>query len=222
LAAEHDLFVLEDAAQAHGASYQGRRVGSLGHAAAFSFYVTKNLAAYGEGGMVTTNDDALAARLRLLRNHGRADKADHVLVGFNSRLHELQAAILRVKLRYLEAWNQRRRDIARRYQERLQGLPLRLPGERAGCQHVYHVFATRVADRDRLCRALQQAHIGYALHYPMPANRQPAMAPWGLGDCRLPVSEQLAREILGLPIHPLLSDEQIDYVCDTVAAAWSQ
>ncbi|MCD6351350.1 MAG: DegT/DnrJ/EryC1/StrS family aminotransferase, partial [Armatimonadetes bacterium] len=163
IAAEHDLFVLEDAAQAHGAQYQGQPVGSLGHAGSFSFYVTKNLSAYGEGGIVTTNDDDLAAQIRLLRNHGRSEKAEHVVVGFNSRLHELQAAILLVKLKYFPQWNERRRQIAAYYNDRLADLPLSLPVEREGCRHAYHIYGTRTTERDRLKQAFEQADIGYSL-----------------------------------------------------------
>lgn len=219
LADEHGLFVLEDAAQAHGARYHGRPVGSLGHAASFSFYVTKNLSAYGEGGMVTTNDDNIAERLRLFRNHGRAAKSDHVVVGYNSRLHEIQAAILLVKLRRLEEWNRRRREIAAIYMERLADLPLRLPVEREGCRHAYHVYGTRVEEREGVLEAFEAAGIGYALHYPKPAHRQPALARWGLNDISTPVSDEAAKQILGLPIHPTLSDEQIGYVCDVLAEA---
>lgn len=219
LAAEHDIFVLEDAAQAHGAEYRGRKVGSLGHAAAFSFYVTKNLGAYGEGGMVTTNDDAIAHKLRLLRNHGRAGKADHVAVGYNSRMHELQAAILRLKLRHLPAWNERRRQIAATYGERLANLPLRLPTELPHCRHAWHIYGTRLPDRQRLIAALDRAGIGYALHYRLPAHKQPAMTPWALDKAPTPVTDEAATQILGLPIHPLLSDEQIDYVCQVVRTA---
>jgi len=219
LATEHGLFVLEDAAQAHGAMYAGRAVGGLGHGGSFSFYVTKNLSAYGEGGMVTTNNDELADGVRLLRNHGRTAKSEHVVVGFNSRLHELQAAVLLVKLQRMDQWNARRREIAARYQERLGDLPIRLPVERSECNHVYHIYGTRTPDRDRLKEVLDEAEIGYSLHYPKPAHRQPAMAPWGLDRCETPVSDQAARQILGLPIHPFLSDAQIDHVCDVLAEA---
>lgn len=219
LAADHGLFVLEDAAQAHGAMYEGRAVGGLGDAGSFSFYVTKNLSAYGEGGMVTTNSDALAEAVRLLRNHGRTAKSEHVVVGFNSRLDELQAAILLVKLQRMDEWNERRRQIAARYRERLGDLPIGLPAERPGCRHAYHIYGTRTPDRDRLKQALDEAEIGYSLHYPKPAHRQPAMAPWGLDRCETPVSDEAAQQVLGLPIHPFLSDAQIDRVCEVLAEA---
>lgn len=216
IAEAQGIFVLEDACQAHGAEYHGRRAGALGHAAAFSFYVTKNLAAYGEGGMVTTNDEDLAEKVRLLRNHGRTGKADHALVGFNGRMQEVQAAILRVKMKHLDRWQQRRREIAALYAEALSDLPLRLPTEAPGCRHAYHLYMTRCADRDALKETLEAAGIGYALHYATPAHRQPAFRAWGLGEASLPVTERAAKEILGLPIHPMLTDDQISYVCETV------
>lgn len=219
LAREHDLFVLEDAAQAHGAAYKGRRVGSLGHAAAFSFYVTKNLSAYGEGGMVTTNDDEIADRVRLLRNHGRADKADHVIVGFNSRLHEIQAAILRVKFRRLPEWNARRRQIAAAYNQRLRSTALQLPVERPGSEHVYHIYAVRTPERAKLIEALDQAGVGYALHYLTPASRQPALKPWRLDEAPIPRTEEAAAQVIGLPVHPYTSDEQVQYVCEVIEQA---
>lgn len=216
LAEEKGLSVLEDACQAHGAEYRGRRAGALGHAAAFSFYVTKNLSAYGEGGMVTTDDPELAEKVRLLRNHGRTAKADHALVGFNGRMQEAQAAILRVKMKHLDEWQRRRREIAATYAQALSDLPLVLPEEAAGCRHAYHLYMVRCAQRDALMRSLEAAGIGYALHYSTPAHRQPAFEPWGLPEVSLPVTERAAQEILGLPIHPMLTDEQIGYVCETV------
>lgn len=216
IAEANSIFVLEDACQAHGAEYRGRRAGALGHAAAFSFYVTKNLSAYGEGGMVTTNDGELAEKVRLLRNHGRTAKADHTLVGFNGRLQEVQAAIIRVKMKYLDRWQQRRRDIATIYAQALSDLPLTLPMEAPGCRHAYHLYMVRCADRDALKECLEAAGIDYALHYATPAHRQPAFQAWELPKIFLPATERAAAEILGLPIHPMLTDEQISYVCETL------
>ena len=221
LAAERDIFVLEDAAQAHGAVYHGRRVGALGHAAAFSFYVTKNLSAYGEGGMVTTDSDEIADRVRLLRNHGRTQKAEHTVVGYNGRMHEIQAAILRVKFRRFEQWTARRRQIAAVYNERLADLPVRLPAEAHGCQHAYHIYAVRTPERDRLREALEAAEIGYSLHYLTPASKQPAMHPWRLHEADIPVTEEAAAQVIGLPVHPYTTDEQVEYVCETVRHAFS-
>ena len=215
LAAEHDLFVLEDGAQAHGATYHGRMSGSLGHAGAFSFYVTKNLSAYGEGGMVTTDDPALVEQLLMLRNHGRSGTG-HAIVGYNGRVQEVQAAVVRVKLKRFAQWQARRRAIAARYNEALAGLPLRVPFEAEGCGHAYHLYMVRPDDRERLKAGLEEAGVSYAIHYPLPANRQPAMAPWGLNDVVLPVSDRLADEVLALPIHPMLKDDQIGHVIDTV------
>lgn len=215
LAAAHDLFVLEDAAQAHTATYKGRRTGALGHAGIFSFYVTKNLSAYGEGGMVTTNDDHIAEQVCMLRNHGRSE-GGHAIVGYNGRLQEVQAAVIRVKKRYLEGWQARRRAIAARYAESLGDLPLTLPVERPGCGHAYHIYMTRSDDRDSLRAALEEAGVGYSMHYATPAHQQPAFAPWGLSGVSLPVTEATAAQILGLPVHPMLSDDQIGYVIDTL------
>ncbi len=220
LAVEHDLFVLEDAAQAHGASYHGAMSGALGHAGAFSFYVTKNLSAYGEGGMVTTGDASLVDSLRMLRNHGRS-ATGHSIIGYNGRMQEVQAAVLRVKLKRFVEWQARRRAIAARYNEALADLPLRLPFEAEDCRHAYHLYMVRLDDRDRLKAALEDAGVAYAIHYPTPANRQPAMAPWGLNDVVLPVSDRAAEEVLALPIHPMLTDDQIGHVIDTVFRALS-
>ncbi len=221
LAEEREIFVLEDAAQAHGALYKGRVAGSLGHAAAFSFYVTKNLGAYGEGGAVTTNSPTIAERVRLLRNHGRTEKAVHAVMGFNERLHELQAVVLRAKLKRLPEWNARRRQIAEYYLRELSGLPLRLPVPAQDCQPAWHLFVIRTKQRDRVIEAFEQAGIGYAIHYATPVHRQPAVRPWGLDNVSLPNTEAAAEEVLAIPVHPLLSDAQVEFVCQVIRRALS-
>lgn len=220
LAAKHNFHLIEDAAQAHGASYRGAKTGSLGIAAGFSFYPTKNLGALGDGGAVVTNDAALARRIRLIRNYGSEKKYEHQIAGCNSRLDELQAAILSVKLRRLEAWNADRRRIAARYMSALSGLPgLDLPAVTEGAEPVWHLFPVRHAARDALADALNVAGVQTMVHYRVPSHLQPAYAGLGLRAGQFPVAESIARSTLSLPIWPGLSDAQIDHVCATIRQA---
>jgi dTDP-4-amino-4,6-dideoxygalactose transaminase len=217
LAAEHDLRVIEDAAQAHGARHRGRPCGSLGDAAAFSFYFTKNLGAFGEAGCVTTDDAELAERLRVLRHHGHVSKADHAIAGFNLRMDELQAAVLRIKLRRLDAGNARRREIAARYDDRFAGCPgIRTLLVRPHCEAVHHLYAIRSAQRDRLREHLAHAGVATGIHYPIPAHRQPALAHHRHRCGELGVTEQVCAELLSLPIYPELRDEQVETVARAV------
>jgi dTDP-4-amino-4,6-dideoxygalactose transaminase len=218
IARAHGLLVIEDAAQAHGARYRGRRCGSLGDAGCFSFYVTKNLGGYGEGGLVTTSDEEIARRVRLLRDHGHVDKRTHVEIGYNARLDEIQAAILRVKLRGLEDGNARRRQIAERYVGRLRAAGIRSSSTCAGGESVHHVFAVRVAERDELAAWLRSRGIGTGVHYAVPVHRQPALRPLSGRVHELPVTERACRELLSLPMYPELTDEQVDLVTDEVLA----
>ena len=211
IAARHGIPVLEDACQAHGAEDRGRRVGSLGAAAAFSFYPGKNLGAAGEGGAVTTNDDALASRLRLLRDWGAAHKYDHELLGFNNRMDEMQAAILRVKLGQLDRWTEERRERAARYRRELAGGPEEPVAERADVRHVYHLFVVRTPHRQHLQRVLDRAGIGNGVHYPIPVHLQPPYR-FGYQPGDFPVSERAAREVLSLPMFPELTAAQQDAV----------
>lgn len=211
VARRHGLFVLEDAAQAHGARYQGKRVGSLGNAAAFSFYPGKNLGALGDGGAVTTDDDALADRLRGLRNYGSPRKYHHLEIGFNSRLDELQAAFLRVKLPHLDAWNARRDAIAGQYAEALHGLPLGLPLPGGGdCLPVWHQYVVTTPQRDRLQAQLAEQGIATMVHYPLPPHRQPAYR--ALAERSFPSAEALAAGCLSLPICPTLSAADVERI----------
>lgn len=213
VAKAHGLKVLEDAAQAHGALYRGRRVGALGDAAGFSFYPGKNLGALGDGGAVTTNDDALADRIRMLRNYGSRVKYHHELAGFNSRLDELQAAFLRNKLPWLNADNARRSEIALRYLQGLQGAPdLLLPQPLEGTQPVWHLFVVRHSDREALAVRLAAAGVGTMIHYPVPPHRQPAYASLSHPAGSFPRAEALHAQVLSLPIGPHLSDEHVDTV----------
>ena len=210
LAHTHGLQLVEDCAQAHGATIADRKVGTFGQAAAFSFYPTKNLAALGDGGAVTTNDTALAARLRELRMYGWRERYISEHPGMNSRLDELQAAILRVRLQSLDRDNARRIAIAERYGQALGGLPIRLPAPAAGVRHVYHQYVIRCPERDRLRAALQAAGVQTAILYPVPIHQQPAYRGRVSAAGSLPVTEQAARELLCLPMHPWLSDQEVD------------
>ena len=223
VAARHRLPVLEDAAQAHGAEVGGRRAGVLGHAACFSFYPGKNLGAYGDAGMVVSNDGDFAARVRQIANHGGgANKYDNVVLGTNSRLDTLQAAILRAKLPHLEGWNRARRERVAAYQAALAGVPgLTLPRERTGARSVWHLFTVRAEDRDGLQARLKGEGIATAVHYPRPIHLQPAMAPAGGRPGDLPVSERLSREVLCLPLYPELPLDDVARVAGAVKAALS-
>ncbi len=206
VAQRHGLPVLEDAAQAHGAEIGSRRAGSLGHAACFSFYPGKNLGAYGDAGMVVSNDQEFLARVRQIANHGGGStKYDNVVLGTNSRLDTLQAAVLRVKLRHLDEWNRERRERATAYGAALTGIPeLLLPRERTGVRSAWHLYTVRTPDRDALAKRLEERGIATAVHYPRPIHMQPAMAAAGGRPGDLPVSEQLSREVLSLPLYPEL------------------
>jgi len=221
IAARHKLFVLEDAAQAHGARLLGKRAGSLGNAAAFSFYPVKNLGALGDGGAVTTDDDALADRVRRLRNYGSTRKYYHDTIGFNSRLDELQAALLRVKLPHLDAWNARRAEIAAQYDAALAGRALGLPSAPGdNCQPVWHQYVITSPDRDRLQSALEAQAVSTLVHYPIPPHRQPAYAGRYAGHS-LPASLQLATRCLSLPIHATMTAAAVGIVCERLGQAVS-
>lgn len=214
------LLVLEDAAQAHGARYCGRRAGSLGAAAAFSFYPSKNLGALGDGGAVCTDDAVLAARLRRLRNLGQKTKGDHVEIGYNERLDALQAALLRVKLPCLDGWNDARRRHARRYRELLPS-PVRVVEERDESPSIYHLFPVRVQDRDGLAQTLRASGIETGVHYHPAVHAHPAWRGRSLGHGELPRAEAWAAEELSLPMHPDLLPDEIERVAESVHAAYS-
>jgi dTDP-4-amino-4,6-dideoxygalactose transaminase len=218
VAKRHDLPVLEDAAQAHGATWHGRRAGALGHAACFSFYPTKNLGAYGDAGMVTSSDAEFAARVRQIANHGAGThRYDNVVLGTNSRLDTLQAAVLRVKLRQLERWNAERAERAALYSKLLGDVPgLVVPREQDGARSAWHLYTIRVRERDALAAHLRARAIGTAIHYPRPIHLQPAMASALGKPGSLPVSEQLAREVLCLPLYAELPLEDVERVAGEV------
>jgi dTDP-4-amino-4,6-dideoxygalactose transaminase len=212
IAARHGLPVIEDACQAHGATYKGRKAGSMGTAAAFSFYYTKNLGAYGEGGAVTTADPEVAQRVRMMRDHGSEKRYEHERLGWNCRLDELQAAALRIKLRHLDAWNDMRRENARQYGEALEGIPVGTPQAAEYNEHVYHLYVVRAAKRDELREHLGQVGIGSGIHYPIPAHLQKACVESRSGPRGLGVTEGLVGEILSLPMYAELRAEQIQRV----------
>lgn len=219
IARRHGLRVLEDAAQAHGASHRGRRIGAHSDAVTWSFYPGKNLGAMGDAGAVTTNDAELAGKLRLLRNYGSPAKYVHELVGHNSRLDPIQAAVLRVKLPHVDAWNERRRAVAARYLQGLAYAGLVLPAVSPHALPSWHLFVVRHARRDELQRRLAEAGVATLIHYPIPPHRQNAYAPLGLREGRLPIAERLAHEVLSLPMGPHLSDADVDEVIDRLIAA---
>jgi len=212
----HGLAVVEDCAQAHGALYRGRPVGSIGDAGAFSFYPTKNLGAVGDGGMVVTNRADVAERMVLLRQYGWAKRYVSQVRGHNSRLDELQAAILRVKLPYLEAWNARRRHLAARYTARLKDTDLVLPQAASDGRHSYHLYVVRAQRRDALLTRLCEEGIGAQVHYPVPVHLQPAYTGLGFGPGSLPHTERAAAEVVSLPLYPEMSEDALDATCEAI------
>lgn len=211
IAERHGLFVIEDAAQAHGAEYKGKKCGGLGTAAGFSFYPTKNLGAYGDGGAVVTNDEEIAERVMLLRNYGSREKYHNEIKGFNSRLDEIQAAILRVKLKHLDEWNGKRRKNAEVYLKNIKNDKIILPFEPKGYKHIYHQFVIRCRDRDNLQKSLKENGIATLIHYPIPVHKQNAYVNLGF-NVSLPITEKLCNEILSLPVHPYLSSQEISTI----------
>lgn len=212
LAKKHGLFVIEDACQAHGATYKGHKAGSLSDVACFSFYPSKNMTVLGDGGMVTTNNEELAKKIRMLADHGRTEKYIHELLGLNFRMSEIHAAIGREQLRHVTAWNDRRREIAARYDDLLRDLEVVTPVEKEWARHVYHMYVIRVKQRDKLASYLQEKGIQTGIHYPVPLHRQPCVR----SDIHLPVTEKYVDEILSLPMHPQLTNDEVQYVASNI------
>jgi len=221
LARRRGLRVVEDCAQAHGAVYDGRRVGSLGDMGCFSFYPTKNLGALGDGGMITTNDAELAERARLLRQYGWRERYVSVVRGLNSRLDEIQAAVLRVKLRHLDAWNARRRALAARYLAALRETNLQTVRVPERGDPVFHLFVVRTERREAFRTHLEERGIGTMIHYPVPVHQQDAYLDLGYGPGALPASEAAARTVVSLPLYPEMTDEEVGAVA-TAVAAWGR
>ncbi len=216
IATKYGLKVIEDAAQAHGARYKGRRTGSLGDAAGFSFYPGKNLGAMGDAGAVTTNDAMLAEKIRVMRNYGSKIKYKHEVLGFNSRLDELQAAILHTKIAYLEDWNRHRQAIAKFYIEKLGASPLKLPNVPAWADHVWHLFVVESPQRNELQNWLDERQISTMVHYPIAPHMQPAYAHLGYQENDFPLAKKLSNHVLSLPMGPHLSLAQADAVCSSI------
>jgi len=216
IAKRHGLRVIEDACQAHGADYKGRRAGSIGDAGAFSFYFSKNLGAYGEGGFITTDDPELYRRMRMIRDHGSEVRYRHELIGLNVRLDEIQAVVLRVKLPYLLAWNERRREIAACYNDLLKDLPVITPSITDGNCPIYHLYVIRADRRDELQDFLKEKGVFTGIHYPVPCHLQKALEYLGYQKGDLPVTEKIAAEILSLPIYAEMDDQQVHYVVDCI------
>lgn len=214
IADDYGLFVIEDCSQAHGAEYSGKKVGTIGDLGCFSFYPTKNLGAYGDGGIVVTNNKELAEKLRFLRNYGQTNKYNHHLVGLNSRLDEIQAAILNVKLKYLNEWNKNRIAIAEVYNNHLDGSKVITPSEKGDVKHVYHLYVVMHAKRDDLMQKLLKNGVKTQIHYPIPIHKQKAYS--NFLNLSLPVTEKICNQILSLPMYPWLKLEEIELICNLI------
>ena len=223
VAGKHGLKVIEDAAQAFGAEYKGRKAGTIGDIGCFSFFPSKNLGAFGDAGMMTTNDDQLAERIRMISLHGSREKYRHEILGVNSRLDTLQAAVLKVKIRYVDGWNRSRQEFAALYSQKLKDSSVMIPYVMPGCTHIYHQYSIRLPrasgkTRDALAAQLKSREIPTAVHYPIPLHLQKAFAFLGKKRGDHPVSEEVSREILSLPMHTELDEMQIDYVVREIKA----
>ena len=214
IAKKHNLFVIEDCAQSHGAEYKGKKV-PAGDIGCFSFYPTKNLGAYGDGGMIVTNNKKISQKLKLLRNYGETKRFTHVIKGYNSRLDEIQAAILRIKLKHLDTWNQKRRRIAKLYSELLSDL-MSVPKEDKNSKHVYHLYIVRTEKRNKLKDFLFSRGIGTNIHYPIPVHLQKSYSDLGYKKGFLPKCEKYAKEVLSLPIFPELRKNEVEYICNAI------
>jgi len=215
IAKKYNLFVIEDACQAHGSEYKGRKAGSIGDVACFSFYPTKNCGAYGDGGMIVTNSEEIAKKLSMSRNYGQSQKYYYDFVGINSRLDEIQAAVLRVKLKHLDEWNEKRRSVAKLYNELLKDSKVILPIEKNYAKHVYHLYAIRSKNRDELQQYLLEKGIQTQIHYPVPVHKQKSYLDLGF-NIHLPVTEKVCNEILSLPMYPWLKKEEIAKIAEVV------
>ncbi len=215
IAEKHGLYVIEDACQAHGAEYKGRKVGSIGDIGCFSFYPTKNLGAYGDAGAIVTNDDELAEKLKILRNYGSSKKYYHDFIGVNSRLDEIQAAVLRIKLRHLDEWNEKRRKIAKMYNKFLEDSGVITPIEKKWAKHVYHLYVIRHKDRDKLQKYLAKNRVISQIHYPVPVHKQRAYLDLGITR-HLPITEKISKEIISLPMHPWLKKEEVEHISEFI------
>ncbi|MFX1383355.1 MAG: DegT/DnrJ/EryC1/StrS family aminotransferase [Promethearchaeota archaeon] len=215
IAEKYNLLIIEDACQAHGSEYKGRKVGNIGHIGCFSFYPSKNLGAFGDAGLISTNDKKLASLLKLYRNYGQRKRYYHDFVGINSRMDELQAGILRVKLKYLDNWNDRRRKSAKLYNELLIGAEVNTPLEKEYSKHIYHLYVIKSKRRDKLKNFLDKNKVQTYIHYPIPVHMQAAYADYR-DIYKLPFTEKICNEILSLPMHPWLTEEEIHSVTELI------
>jgi len=216
LAAEYKLKIIEDCAQSFGAEYKGKKTGAIGDAGCFSFFPSKNLGCYGDGGMVIANDDNMAEKIRMLRNHGQKVRYYHSIIGYNSRLDEIQAGILRIKLKRIDEYNKKRRENASLYTEKLKEINVITPSEPDGYYHVFHQYSIRTSKRDSILNGLTEAGIASAIYYPVPLHLQESYKDLGYKKGDFPVSEAIASDIISLPMYPELTAEQIDEVCKTI------
>ncbi|MCK5580192.1 MAG: DegT/DnrJ/EryC1/StrS family aminotransferase [Candidatus Omnitrophica bacterium] len=217
IAKEHNIKVVEDACQAHGARYEGQRIGSLGDIGCFSFYPTKSLGAFGDGGIVVTDDEEIAEKIQMLRDYGRKGRYDHKVKGYNSRLDTVQAVVLAAKLKYLDEWNQMRADNAAYYNELLAGIKgVKIPLIKDNRTHVFQTYAVRLKERDRICDQMKDKGVGVLIHYPIPLHLQEAYKDAGYKKGDFPVSEQIANETLSLPMYPHITKDKIEFVCDAL------
>lgn len=219
LARQFNLKIIEDACQAIGAEYKGQKVGFLGNVACFSFFPSKNLGGAGDGGMVVTNNELIYQKIKILRNHGSSEKYSHKLIGYNSRLDELQAAILRVKLKKLKKWNEQRRKNANYYSVLLNNTEIITPVEAEYAKHVYHLYVIRTRKREKIIKALQKKNIAYGIYYPLPLHLQAAHKDLGYREGDFPVAEEISREVLALPMYPELTKSEIEEVVITIREA---
>jgi len=217
----YGLYIVEDAAQAHGAEYKGKKVGSLGDLGSFSFYYTKNLGALGEAGGITTNDDKIYEELKLLRNHGQVSSYSSIRFGFNARLDEIQAAVLNLKLKKLDEWNEKRIKIANLYRKFLKDTPCKFQEVKEGVKHVYHYFVIRVPERDKLVEFLRENGVEVGIHYPVPCHLQKASSIYGYKEGDLIVTEKVSKEIISLPCHPYLNEEDVEYISNLIKKFFS-
>lgn len=216
IAQKYNLKVVEDCAQAHGTTYKTKKTGSMGDVGCFSFYPSKNLGAFGDGGMVVTHNKEISQKLIMLRNYGQNRRYYHKIKGYNSRLDEIQAAILHTKLSYLDSWNTRRRDIARYFKENITNRHINHPKEMGYGSHIFHLFIIRVANRDKLEKHLRERGIGTAIHYPIPVHLQKAYSDLCLPKGTLPQTEKISNQILSLPIYPELTEDEVEYIVQVV------
>jgi dTDP-4-amino-4,6-dideoxygalactose transaminase len=216
LAGKYNLKIIEDCAQAFGALYHGKKVGVFGDCGCFSFFPSKNLAGYGDGGMIVTDDEDVAKQIKMLRNHGSTIRYYHSVLGYNSRLDEIQAAVVRTKFKHIDRFNRERHEHAERYRAAIKRTDVALPTEQPGCVHVYHQFTIRSKHRDRMMAALQEKGIASAIYYPVPLHRQEVFAGSGVAENRLACAEACSTEVLSLPMFPELRQDEIQIICDVI------